>query len=75
MIDSASQLLYGRTSVLRTTYTFDTAGNQQRELSPTGGRTTVSWNYENQPTLYQLPTGARATYLYNAENRRVNEEV
>ena len=50
---------------------FDEAGDQQKELSPTADRTTVTWNYENQPTLYQFPLGTRATYSYNADNRRV----
>src|SRR5262245_80274 len=37
--------------------------------------TTITWNYESQPTLYQFPVGTRATYQYNAVNRRVKEEA
>lgn len=67
--------MYGLAVAGRTTYTFDSAGNQQITREPSGSRTTVTWNYENQPTLYKLPTGARVTYAYNADNRRVQEET
>ena len=72
--DAANQLVYAQAAAGRTTYLFDSAGNQQRTIDPTNARTTVTWNYENQPTLYQFPTGGRATYLYNADNRRVKED-
>jgi YD repeat-containing protein len=36
-----------------------------------GNRTTTTWNYENQPTLYRLPSGGRVTMAYNGDNRRV----
>jgi hypothetical protein len=42
-------------------HTFDASGNEQRELSPTGERTTTTWNFENQPTLCQFPHGTPTT--------------
>jgi uncharacterized protein RhaS with RHS repeats len=73
--DVANQLVYGQDSTGRTSYIFDAAGNQQLTLDPVGNLTTVTWNFENQPVLYQFPIGTRATYMYNADNRRVQEET
>jgi YD repeat-containing protein len=50
---------------------YDSTGNQQIEQPAVGNRTTTTWNYENQPTLYQLPSGSRVTMSYNGDNRRV----
>jgi len=56
-----------------TTYTFDANGNQQIDAAPTG-RTTVTWDYENLPTLYRLLDASRVTMSYNADNRCVRKE-
>ena len=69
--DTANQLKYGQTATGRTTYVFDANGNQQIEIPATGSRTTTTWNYENQPTVYRLPSGGRVTMQYNGDNRRV----
>ena len=53
------------------TYVYDANGNQQIEQSAIGNRTTTTWNFENQPTLYRLPAGSRVTMIYNGDNRRV----
>ena len=55
----------------RGTYVYDANGNQQIEQPAIGNRTTTTWNYENQPTLYRLPAGSRVTMIYNGDNRRV----
>lgn len=73
--DAGNQLIYGQAAAGRTTYSFDAAGNQQRSIDPTGARTTTTWNFDNQPTLYRFPLGTRATYLYNADNRRVQGDA
>lgn len=69
--DAANQLRCGQTVAGRTTYVYDATGNQRIEQPPTGNRTTTTWNYENQPTLYLLPAGDRVTMAYNGDNRRV----
>jgi YD repeat-containing protein len=69
--DSANQLKYGQAGTSCTTYVYDANGNQQIEQSAIGNRTTTTWNYENQPTLYRLPAGSRVTMIYNGDNRRV----
>jgi uncharacterized protein RhaS with RHS repeats len=58
----------------RTTYVYDVNGNQQIEIPAAGNRTTTTWNYENQPTLYRLPSGVRVTMLYNVDNRRIETQ-
>jgi YD repeat-containing protein len=67
----------------RTTYSYDAAnqlkyghpnGNQQIEIPAAGNRTTTTWNYENQPTLYRLPSGGRVTMYYNGQNRRTETQ-
>jgi RHS repeat-associated protein len=73
--DVANQLTYALAAAGRTTYTFDAAGNQSVELTPAGARTTTTWNYENQPTVYQLSTGSRVTMSYNADNRRTQKQT
>jgi RHS repeat-associated protein len=73
--DMANQLTYALAAAGRTTYTFDAAGNQRAELTPTGARITTTWNYENQPTVYQLSTGSRVTMSYNADNRRTQKQT
>ena len=73
--DVANQLNYSLATAGRTTILFDSAGNQRIEQPPTGSRTTTTWNYENQPTQYQLPDTSRVTLLYNADNRRVLKVV
>ncbi|MEI7701692.1 MAG: hypothetical protein WCK86_17980 [Planctomycetia bacterium] len=37
-------------------------------------RTTTTWNYENQPTVYRLPSGGRVTIQYNGDNRRTEQQ-
>jgi RHS repeat-associated protein len=71
----ANQLTYALAAAGRTTYAFDAAGNQQVELTPVGARTTTTWNYENQPTVYHLSTGSRVTMSYNADNRRTQKQT
>ena len=73
--DVANQLTYALAAAGRTTYTFDAAGNQRAELTPAGARITTTWNYENQPTVYQLSTGSRVTMSYNADNRRTQKQT
>src|SRR6185295_12400345 len=51
--DAANQIVSSKTGTSRTTYTFDSNGNQQRVLDASGNRTTTTWDYENQPTLYK----------------------
>ena len=47
-------------------------GRGKGAFFPTAGnRPTTTWNFENQPTLYQLPSGGRVTMQYNGDNRRV----
>jgi YD repeat-containing protein len=58
----------------RTSYAFDSNWNQQIVQAPSGARTTTTWNYENQPTLFRMPDGSRVTMTYNANNRRVDKE-
>ena len=55
----------------RTTYLFDANGNQTLVISPSGGRTTTTWDYENLPTTYKLAAGGRVTSVYNGDARRV----
>jgi YD repeat-containing protein len=69
--DAANQLKYGQLPSGRTTYVYDANGNQQIEQPPAGARTTTTWNFENQPTLYRLSSGVRVTMAYNGDNRRV----
>ena len=73
--DAANQLTYAQAAAGRTTYVFDPAGNQQLELTPAGARTSTTWNYENQPSLYQLSSGSRVTMSYNADNRRTQKQT
>ena len=72
--DALHKLNNGKTATRRTTYVHDANGNQQIEIPATGNRTTTTWNYENQPTLYRLPSGGRLTMLYNGDNRRVDKQ-
>ena len=72
--DAANQLTYGQTATGRTTYVYDTNRNQQIEIPAAGNRTTTTWNYENQPTLYRLPSGGRVTMLHNGDNRRIETQ-
>ena len=72
--DVANQLKYGQTGSSRTTFVYDPTGNQQIEIPAAGNRTTTTWNYENQPTLYQLASGGRVTMMYNGDNRRVEKQ-
>lgn len=60
-----------RVRTARTIYVYDAMGNQQIEQSAVGSRTTTTWNYENQPSVYRLPAGGRVTMQYNGDNRRV----
>ena len=72
--DPANQIKYSVVAAGRMTYTFDANGNQQIVLEPSGSRTTTTWTFENQPTLYKKPDGSRVTMSYNADNRRVVKE-
>ena len=72
--DAADQLRYALATGGRTTFGFDAAGNQRQEIAPNGDRTTTTWSFENQPTVYIQPTSARATHVYNADNRRVQTD-
>ncbi len=47
----------------------------RHDCEPNGDRTTTTWDYENQPTLYRLPDGSRATMTYNADLRCVKKEA
>lgn len=71
--DAANQLETGVAAAGTTTYSFDADGNQQLVIEPNGDRTTIAWDYENQPTLYRLPDANRVTMSYNADNRRVRK--
>jgi RHS repeat-associated protein len=57
----------------RTSYVFDSNGNQITTIPPMDGRTTTSWDYENLPTVYQLSSGGRVTATYNADASRVTK--
>ena len=72
--DVANQMTVQIDAAGRTTYTFDSAGNQQVILEPNNDLTTTTWNYENQPILYEKPTNALVTMTYNSDNRRVSKE-
>ena len=69
--DAANQLRYSQAAAGRTTFQYDAAGNQQIEQPAIGNRTTTTWNYESQPSQYQLPDASRVTLSYNADNRRI----
>ena len=74
----------GQTSALvdargnRHSFTYSPTGAQTQLIDPLGRRTTsgttISWNYENQPTLYKLPNGTRVTMAYNDNKRRVEKQ-
>ncbi len=72
--DASNQIQFSQDGSGRTTYVFDPNGNQQLVREPSGNRTTTTWDYENQPTLYCLTSGDRVTMAYNADNRRVRKE-
>ena len=72
--DASNQLSYNQAVAGRTTYAYDSAGNQQLEQPPAGSRTTTTWDYENQPIVYRLPDASRMTMSYNSDSRRVTEE-
>ncbi len=72
--ETANQLKYGQSATGRTTYVYDTNGNQQIEIPAAGSRTTVTWNWENQSTVYRLPSGGRVTMQYNGDNRRTEQQ-
>ena len=72
--DVANQLKYGQVGSSRATYIYDPTGNQQIEIPAVGNRTTTTWNYENQPTLYQLASGGRVAMLYSGDNRRIEKQ-
>jgi RHS repeat-associated protein len=75
--DAANQIVYSLAAAGRTTYTFDSDGNQQVVRNPDGTRTTTTWNYENQPTRYNQPANATypmVTMAYNADNQRVEKD-
>ncbi len=55
--------------------TYGLTGNLQIQESPGGGRKTTTWDYENQPVLYELSDGSRVTMTYNADNRRISKET
>ena len=52
------------------TYAYDARGNREVVLEPNADRTTTTWDYENQPRVYEKPTNALVTMTYNADNRR-----
>ena len=72
--DASNQLSYNQAVAGRTTYAYDSAGNQQLEQPPAGSRTTTTWDYENQPIVYRLPDASRVTMSYNSDSRRVTKE-
>lgn len=74
LYDAANQLRYNQAAAGRTTFAYDSAGNQQLEQPPAGSRTTTTWDYENQPILYRLPDASRVTMSYNSDSRRVIKE-
>ena len=53
---------------------YDATSKHRLEQPLAGNCTTTTWNYENQPTQYQLPSGGRVTMLYNGDNRRVKKQ-
>jgi uncharacterized protein RhaS with RHS repeats len=76
--DAANQIAYAVAAGGRTTYVFDSNGNQQIVKNPDGTRTTVTWNYENQPTKCSQPWNATypvVTMAYNADNQRVQTQA
>ncbi|MEX0642070.1 MAG: RHS repeat-associated core domain-containing protein, partial [Pirellulales bacterium] len=72
--DDANQLTHADSASGRTTYTFDSDGNQQVVLEPGGNRTTNVWDFENRNVLVALPTGQRVTMSYSPDNRRVEKQ-
>lgn len=75
--DAGNQIICSVAAGGRTTYVFDANGNQQIVKNPDGTRTTVTWNYENQPTKYSQPWNATypvVTMAYNADNQRVEKD-
>ena len=71
--DAANQLHTAVDATGTRTFTFDASGNQQivDELS---GRTTNTWDFENQNTLVVLPSGSRVTMTYTADFLRYSKE-
>jgi YD repeat-containing protein len=62
-------------SATRTTYRYDSNGNQEIVEEAGDARTTYTWDYENQTTLVELRTDTRVTMAYNADSRRVSKET
>ncbi|MFK7818506.1 MAG: RHS repeat domain-containing protein, partial [Planctomycetaceae bacterium] len=72
--DDANQIVFSEAATGRTTYTFDANGNQQLTLTPTGGRTTNVWDYENRMTSTLMPGSVVNTMTYKADGLRVTLE-
>ena len=71
VFDGASQIEYSESAAGRTTYTFDTDGNQQIVEQPDNNRTTSVWDYENRMTSVILSDKTRSTMTYQPNNLRV----
>jgi YD repeat-containing protein len=73
--DAANQIDYSINASGTTTDTFDANGNQQLTLTPTGDRTTNTWDYENKNTKVEQPDSTVATYTFDATGQRTAKEV
>jgi RHS repeat-associated protein len=73
--DAANQTRYAQEPSGRTTFAYDGAGNQFRQLSPSLQITTSVFDYEGMNRATVLPAGSRVTSTYDADRRRVARET
>ncbi|MEQ9586379.1 MAG: RHS repeat-associated core domain-containing protein [Parvibaculaceae bacterium] len=72
--DAVNQIEHSEATAGRTTYTFDTDGNQQIVEAPSGNRTTNVWDFENRLTNVTLPDATRSSMTYQPDNLRVTSD-
>ena len=68
--DAASQLLLSEDNAGRTTYSYDSAGNQNSVQRPNNERETRVWDAENRLTRTELPSGTVVTESYGYNGLR-----
>src|SRR5262249_51782493 len=70
---AANQLLWYQDNTGRTTFTSDANGNRLGQITPTGIRTSYTWEYENRLTQAVFAAGSPNTMTYNGDGNRVNK--